>query len=78
MMSLIKDKGKIGSYVIGILLVILPLIFNLYAGSLQGNVKTDMEYLLLRTFQGFDYTYLYLIISSAIGYVFLLCNKIKQ
>lgn len=54
--------------------IALLALFYFIAISLKGNVATDMQYLLLRTFQGFDSTYLYRIILSLIGYIVLLCK----
>lgn len=56
------------SRIIGIILIASPIIFHLVAVGLQGNVDTDFQYLLLRIFQGFDSTYLYLAVCSIIGF----------
>ncbi len=76
--SMLKDNANAGVYVLGIVLIVIPLLFHIIAGALQGNVDTDMQYLMLRTFQGFDYTYIYLIVGSVLGYILLLCNKLKK
>lgn len=60
-------------YLMGGVLVIAPLIFYIISISLAGNVKTDLEYLIVRTAQGFDSTCLYLLIIAVIGYIILWC-----
>lgn len=78
LISLMRSKVKVIDYVLGLLLIILPFVFLWINVSLPGNVKTDMQGLMLRTCQGFENTYLYLIIASIIGYIALLCQKIKR
>lgn len=70
-----KNNVNKFTHIIGIVLIALPLLFHIISIALAGNVDSDFQYLVLRTFQGFDNTYLYLIISSAIGYITLLCQK---
>ncbi len=73
--GLLKDKVNKGTFSIGAVLIVLPFIFHIISISLAGNVDTDFQYLILRTFQGFDPTFLYLIITSIVGYIFLLRQK---
>lgn len=73
--SLLKNKVNKITYSIGALLITIPLLFHIISISLAGNVETDFQYLILRTFQGFDSTFLYLVITSIVGYIFLLCQK---
>lgn len=62
-----KNEIMTHNHFIGVALVVLPIVFHNVAVSLQGNVETDLQYLMLRTFQGFDSVYVYLIIISIIG-----------
>jgi len=64
----LKEKMKI-------LMIVIPLIFHLVAVSLAGNVESDWQYLILRTFQGFDDTYIYLTVVAIAGYVI---SKIRK
>lgn len=73
--SLYKNTANIFTHIIGIALIALPLLFHIISTALSGKIDSDFQYLLLRTFQGFDNTYLYLIISSAIGYIAILSQK---
>ncbi len=73
--SLSSNSAGTGSKLIGIAFIVLPLLFHFIAVTLQGNVDTDLQYLLLRTFQGFDYTYIYLCLASIAGCVTLLFSK---
>lgn len=73
--SLIKDKTKSTNIVTGIILIGLPIVFNLVISTLQGNIDTDFQYLIFRTFQGFEYTYLYLIITAILSFISLILNR---
>lgn len=75
MFSLLKDKTNIANYSVGILLIGVPIVIFLVTTSLQGNVDSDFQYLLLRTSQGFENTYLMLIILSIISFVSLLFKR---
>lgn len=62
-------------YIIGSIVIIAPFLFHVLAVNLQGNVETDFQYLILRTFQGFDYTYIWLIVMSAASFISLMLSK---
>lgn len=70
-MSLWANKITIHNYVAGGVLLIFPLFAHVISAILKGNVKTDIQYLILRILQGFEPTYLYLVILSAIGLIIL-------
>lgn len=66
------NKVNFRTYLMGVVLIVMPLLFHIVSFSLAGKVETDIQYLMLRTSQGFDPTYLGLIILSIIGYIVLL------
>lgn len=76
------QSNKIGQVNIaaGCLLAVIPLIIHIIAVSLQGNVDSDFQYLMLRNFQGFDKTYLLLMIAGVINLtdMLLLKNKLAK
>lgn len=55
--------------ILSIILFAIPLLSRFLVFSLQGNVKSDFSYLILRISQGFDYTYILLIVFSVVGFV---------
>lgn len=54
------NKVNLRTNLIGLILIIFPFLSHIISVSLKGNVETDLEYLMLRTFQGFDSTYIYI------------------
>lgn len=70
--SIWKNKINLRTHLTGVALIVLPLLFHIVSVGLIGNVETDLQYLMLRTFQGFDSTYLGLIVLSIIGYIVML------
>lgn len=77
-LNLVKNNSNILMFILGVLIVCSPLAMHMYAVSLAGNVDTDMQYLMLRLFQGFDNTYLFITIGSGLGLITLILQKIKR
>lgn len=73
--SLIKNKTNGINILAGVILIGLPIVFNLVISTLQGNIDTDFQYLIFRISQGFEYTYLYLIISAILSFISLILNR---
>lgn len=71
----VKERQNALCIILGVILVALPIIFTIINMSLPGNVDTDMQGLMLRTCQGFENTSVILIITSAVGFITLICNK---
>ncbi len=67
--SMRKNNFVNRNMVTSVLLAVVPLIMHIIANSLQGNVDSDFQYLILRNFQGFDKTYLPLIIIGGIAFI---------
>lgn len=69
------NKVNLRTNLIGLILIIFPFLSHIISVALKGNVETDLEYLMLRTFQGFDSTYIYLMILPLIGFIYLIGIK---
>lgn len=76
--NILKEKEGKHIIIIGATLIILPLLFHIFAIRLQGNADSDLQYLLLRTFQGFDHTYLFLVVSAVLGIITLFYYNAKR
>lgn len=66
--ALMKDNLSAKNILIGFLLFFCPIIFQITITALKGDVDSDFQYLMLRTFQGFDKTYILLLFSSIIAF----------
>lgn len=73
--NLMKNKISTINILIGILLILCPIILLIISVSLQGNAESDFQYLILRTAQGFDKTYIWLIIFAVAAFPI---SKIKS
>lgn len=76
--SIHKNVILQSNIIVGILLFICPLIINLIANSLQGNVDSDFQYLILRNFQGFDKTYLLMLILGVLSFISMILGKMQS
>lgn len=75
---IIKEKQDMLSCILGVILIVLPVVFTVINVSLPGNVDTDIQGLMLRTSQGFENMSVFLIISSVIGFLALVCTKFNK
>lgn len=68
--SLLSDRKR---YTVqtGKILMMLPCIFHFVVAVLRGNAANDFQYLMLKIFQGFEYTHIVLIMFAMIGYMIL-------
>lgn len=74
--SLYKNTTNIITSAISVALVIISIAIFICAITLPGNVETDMQYLVLRISQGFETTDIFLIITTIIGLIVSLIQKI--
>lgn len=69
--TVLNESLNINNRVLSIVLIAIPLLSRFFVLSLQGNAKSDLSYLLLRISQGFDYTYILLIVFSVISFILM-------
>ena len=72
---LFKGKPNTAAMVISLVIFALSVSFFVVTITLPGNVKTDFQYLILRIAQGFETTNIFLIITTAVGFIALLMRK---
>lgn len=76
--SLWIDGADLRTNLIGVILIVFPLLSHIVSVGFKGNIETDLQYFMLRSLQGFESTYIYLIILSLIGYVNLIGIKLSN
>ncbi len=73
--SLVYNKKNNLSLNTGIVLILMPIAMRLISAMLKGNVKSDISYLVLRTCQGFDTTFIWLLLTALLGCIILIVRK---
>lgn len=75
----ISKKSKLGfsAFVISPIIITFIIISRIFVSTLTGNIDTDLQYLLLRTFQGFDSTYLFVAIDTIISIAICIIQRYK-
>lgn len=77
-LGILNEKIKIRHITNGIGLIVLPIFFEVIINGLRGKVESDFQYLMFRTFEGFEDTYIALLIVGIIAFILLFSYNKKS